>query len=177
MEVARMLRGQGEEVAFLGLIDSSVRRQYGPRLVNEGQLIRLFAQDLLGLRIGAPEPEGGDLPEATAGYDLDWLVSHPATRSMFVDERGLQHARALFEVFRANMDALAAYRPQRYPGSAVLIKAEDNVFEDSNPDERLDTSFAADVTILEAPGSHYTMLHHPHVETLANLLNSLISDR
>jgi thioesterase domain-containing protein len=98
---------------------------------------------------------------------------------------GPERLRDYLRVGEATAVAFEAYRAGgRYPVPTLLFRArEANADDDrlglAEHDETLGwrTLAAGDVTIHWVPGDHVTMMTHPHVTTIAEVLRSAIRDR
>ena len=77
----------------------------------------------------------------------------------------------LFQVFRANAQAMLRYEPQRYEGRMTLFRAGDRLYELSlDPIEEWRNLAGDGVEVHVVPGNHYTMLKEPAVLVLADWL-------
>jgi thioesterase domain-containing protein len=75
----------------------------------------------------------------------------------------------LFDLFRANRRALRAYRPGAYGGPALLIRAEESAEPADGFEAWLGLAGAgSEVHVL--PGDHYSLLRHPGVSAVGELL-------
>ena len=170
-EMARQLRDRGREVPLVVLFDS-----YAPAGVNlldgrsDAELLRPFLRDQAGLQ----------------GADAEWLDEIPSAGEEAVDhllaqarEAGVLRAdvktdkvQRLLGVYKANLRALASFRPQPYDGSIVL-------FRSSGAEARHSANgweaFAGEpIEVHTVEGDHYTMLSPPRVSSLAGSLSVAI---
>jgi amino acid adenylation domain-containing protein len=173
-EMASQLKGLGEQVALLALIDS-----YAPandrdlsRLENDAELIGMFLRDFRG-RLGGEMPESYD---DLKGKDIDWLLQYLLSESkalgVLPPGAGLEEIRRLLNVFRANMNALKGYRPNAYFDRVTLFRAEissRNLLADHTSGWEGLTDNPIEVHLI--PGNHYTMVTRPNVQTLAAKLD------
>ncbi len=167
-EMARQLDAAGEGVETLVLIDSQVPSLSTPDRPPPGGglvLARMFARDL-GLGddlLPALDAEAGDGGEAAylrrllhAGQAAGRL---PASLDPSLLER-------LYGIFRINLEALHAYRPGEYGGSATLLRAADGD-PAGKPDLGWGRVVRGGVDVRTVPGTHHTMVREPRAEALA----------
>ncbi|MET0396637.1 MAG: non-ribosomal peptide synthase/polyketide synthase [Longimicrobiaceae bacterium] len=166
-EMARQLEAAGEEVEALVLVDSRAPHLVAPHLAAPGDdlpLVRAFAEDL-GIpadRLPAPDAESGDA--GGAAY-LGRVLEHARAAGLLPG--GLDPARMgqLYGVFRSNLRALYEYRPGSYGGRATLLRAaEGGSGTRAGGWERV---VRGGLEVRTVPGTHYTMVREPRVETLA----------
>ena len=74
-----------------------------------------------------------------------------------------------FAVFDANLEALAAYRPRRYDGEVVIVRAAD--LADAARDRGWTRWLQRPAIRVDVRGDHYSLLTSPTVESLALLLS------
>ena len=75
-----------------------------------------------------------------------------------------------------NLQALQIYRPQIYPGRITLFRAQgqEERAERRDRDKGWSRWAAGGLEIIEVPGDHLTMLQEPHVQVLAERLNTCL---
>ncbi len=175
-EIARQLEAQGQHVAFLGLIDS-----YPPPTQveeDEGSLMRQFLSDLAdSSEIVFSSAEAEKLAERELPADLEqaWpdLLRRAQQARLLPADVDIGYLKRLFLIFKKNLEVLGRYRPGPYGGEVRLFQASA-----SSEEEREGAygwpEFAARVTAQEVPGTHYSMLRDPQVETLARLVHACL---
>ncbi len=158
-EMARQLEREGERLALLALLDS------------------------------APMPEGAraeGLPdESVFRAWFAWELERAGIARDSVLASALADASGLFELFKANMEALWRYVPGHYAGRLTVFKARETVggeLRSTLPAHLLKYVLAAERAELadgwgalvserpalhSVPGDHYSMLAEPHVGVLA----------
>jgi thioesterase domain-containing protein len=166
-EMARQLTASGDDVAFLGFLDS-----FSPALPQRSMRARL------GIHVARMRKQG-------VGYTLDTLrrriTYDRATVGMSVRHAlgALFHARYRYETIQKSwMIAEQSYRPGRWDGHATLFRArEESALS-------LWTAFEVDrehgwtryvtggVTVELCPGNHATMCEEPNVRVLAQKLRA-----
>jgi amino acid adenylation domain-containing protein len=164
-EMARQLVAAGESVARLVVIDSEPPTAEPAPSPSQAELLAAFAEDwasLLGER--APLSEGELLalpPERQVQYAVQRIREAELLPDGLTSD-GLERRMA---VFMANVQAVADYRPERYPGTVTLLQAEE-----SSDVRAAWTGLAAELEEHLVPGDHYSMLRPPHLATLTTTL-------
>jgi amino acid adenylation domain-containing protein len=166
-EIARQLRSEGLEVAFVALLDTRLP------LAGEGENDDDAAL-LAGILVGLPSIPVDELRGLAADRQLA-LVLERLKRANAVP-RALDAAwfRNYFEVYRANHHAALVYKPKPYPGKVTLFRAADQGSANSDGWHQDWTSLAAAVEVHQVPGSHQDIVKKPHVQALAKRLRSCL---
>ncbi len=85
-------------------------------------------------------------------------------------------AARVLAVIRANLGALAAYRPSRaYSGPLVVVRALDNPDDEPGPTLGWERWATGDLTMRFATGDHFTMLNAPHVAKVADVVRETLA--
>jgi len=168
-EMAQQLVAAGENVAFLGMLDQ------GPFPVGKkpkdlvGYLMVVFGQHLPLDEIALRELEEEDQIAHVyqIARDVEWIYPD-ITLEMFQYYVYIQKTHA---------DAWRKYKAKHYPGSVQFFRAEDSEHEE-NPEIDLGWGKLVDggVEIFTVPGDHLTMIHPPHVGTLARMIRQCLGD-
>jgi thioesterase domain-containing protein len=170
-EMARQMRRRGRSVALVALLDS-----WAPALaptaiaLREDDVVRLFLRDRSGLQeLDASwldaEPRG--MGEAAA---LDWLLAGAHEAGLLKASLSSAQVRPLLDVYRANVRAGAAYRPQPYDGRLTLFRPQAS----PEPTNGWSALAGEPVEVHEMAADHYSMLASPAVAVLAERLRSAI---
>ncbi|WP_316745966.1 non-ribosomal peptide synthetase [Streptomyces sp. MK7] len=182
-EMAAQLRAAGEEVADVLLIDSDALDQSADRPEVDGlSLMTWFFWELLWL------DRGGDVPADAFRALRDEDDAYRSVRELAV-RTGMLAAddadtslRRVFEMFRANWDALIDWRPTPTDQDVVLIRAQGSLpdvlkpvhdlagslyHEPANGWTRLTTG---SVRVLDVPGDHMQIVQDPYVRHVAAAL-------
>ncbi|WP_441246900.1 amino acid adenylation domain-containing protein [Kitasatospora sp. McL0602] len=185
-EMAAQLRAVGEEVAEVVLIDSdALDPAAAPESVDGLSLMTWFFWELLWL------DGGGAVPEQAFGELHDEGEAFERIRELAVST-GLLGAddsdavlRGVFEMFRANWEALIGWRPQPAAQDLLLIRAEGSLPEVLKPVHRIAGSLyqASDngwgrlttgqVRVVDVPGDHMQLVQDPYVKHVAQILGEL----
>ncbi|MBM4823555.1 amino acid adenylation domain-containing protein [Streptomyces actuosus] len=182
-EMAAQLRAAGEEVAEVLLIDSDALDQSADRPeVDALSLMTWFFWELLWL------DRGGDVPADAFRALRDEDDAYASVRELAV-RTGMLAARdadtslrRVFEMFRANWDALIDWRPAPTDQDLVLIRARGSLpdvlkpvhdragslyHEPANGWRRLTTGR---VRVVDVPGDHMQIVQDPYVHHVAAVL-------
>ncbi|HEX8351781.1 MAG TPA: amino acid adenylation domain-containing protein [Pyrinomonadaceae bacterium] len=171
-EMAQQLRGQGQAVALLAVLDSHAPGDAAAAIPTDDEtLLGMFAGNL-GRRHGV---ELEDLRGRTFDEKLARLGHLAAETNALPAGSDPRHVERLFRVFKANIRALVEYEPRKYPGRVTLFRARQR-FNDS-PSDPLDGwgALASEgVELHVTPGTHYSMIDTPHARSLAGSLSACI---
>jgi amino acid adenylation domain-containing protein len=168
-EMAQQLRQQGEEVAFLGLIDSAAPKPVEG--IDDATVLAGFLRDL-GAQVGRSSGKSlPDMSERLRGLDrhaqVACLLEEAVANGILPPQTDAAQLENLLRVFRGNVQALSSYVPQRYDGRLALFRATGNNGQDL---VSAWANYAAAVEIYSLPGSHYTVMTQPNVHELATLV-------
>lgn len=169
LETARRLRAGGEEVPFVGLLDSylSQRRDRSP-----GAMLRLFSKEL-GLSLEGAALDQDRLLESSEEEAIELLVEYLERTQALGGELDAAGLRRRLRVFRAGLRAFDDYRGRPYPGQVTLFQARER-----RGDDRLERTWEPWVDRLalhRVPGTHDSMLRPPCVDTVARRLRSALA--
>ncbi len=166
-EIAQRLTAAGEEVRFLGLIDSFL----------PGPLRYLHARSQLAEYLDCHLGEFLMLPGAARlKYLARWFGNGFVRLGWAMGLRpSASVARAARRVGEANIKAIRAHSPKPYAGHVTQFLSSDGPHR-SYEDRRLAWSALASdgLEIHVVPGDHLTMLEEPHVHTLARELQACL---
>ena len=165
LETARLLRADGADVPFLGLLDTAppgarVRQSLHKRL--------LFYRDNLRMRTTA----GSRLAYAKRSwnvflYQLSRLLARPAWLPWM--RRLAPHLRGDLML---DLIATHGYNPAPYPGPATVFCVRERLpylLDDAMP--QWARVVPEGLKLVEVPGDHLSMLRPPHVEDLARAIS------
>ncbi|HVU87655.1 MAG TPA: condensation domain-containing protein [Pirellulales bacterium] len=171
-EVARQLRDQGDEVALVGLIDAGIPS--ADRQFDENDLVPLLQMMFPG-EDAATLRRLRDLP---IDKQVEYFQERAANARILLAGATPHGARAVFDVFEANMRAVVEYRPQPLSAPLLVIRAtEQSTPMHADPDLGWGPWAQGGLTTVEVPGGHLTMLEPPAVAKLANVLRPYLSRR
>jgi thioesterase domain-containing protein len=181
-EMACQLLAQGEKVELLALIDTAAPDEMAAAAglsagLSDSELALSFAGDqaeLFGLA-----PPGENLTGLGPDAVLARVLAIGRAAAVFAPGVELDDLRRLFERFRANRLALAAYRARPFPGEALLFRATERVVAlRHGEDAALGWSglITGGVRVYDVPGDHYSMLRGEGAARLAELLLDRLQD-
>ncbi|WP_243902384.1 condensation domain-containing protein [Aetokthonos hydrillicola] len=147
LEMARELQLQGEKVGLLCLMDSTIPGRNRPSLK---QRLDFHRRNI-------------------ARHGISYLLKKVQSRLKPADEKASTiDVRAEFQNY-----ALTTYKPQPYPGKAVLFRAMDESHFSTL--EGWKELIAGGLEIHDIPGDHLGILKEPHVQILAEKLKAHIN--
>jgi thioesterase domain-containing protein/acyl carrier protein len=161
-EISQQLRQEGEEIAFLGLLDSYVNIPFDdPEPTDAKMLIGYLRQangsiERLGQMIS--ETDEDIIPTAFATAQRAGLV--PADLCLADFQR-------YFEVYKTNVHAASTYQPQPYSGTATLFACQEHPATTKHANIDRWRSLVRNLELYEVPGNHRSMVLPPHVDHLA----------
>ena len=161
-EMARQLRQNGEEVAFLGLLDS-----YPPEMVRQMEdhvrrekvfldeasfLVQAFAQDLLGVENFVPEMGSDPMNALLATTEVAHMLPRVTSAQL----------RRLFDLFCHNRNALMNHALSSCDLPLTLIRATATIGSDLGKEWRV--FVGENMTVQTVSADHYSLLHAPFLE-------------
>ncbi|RPI94873.1 MAG: amino acid adenylation domain-containing protein, partial [Chloroflexi bacterium] len=162
-EISQQLKQRGEEIAFLGLLDSQIGSD-DPKPAGNSALIgylRRARQPIVNLDQMISETDEDIIPKAFAIAQKAELVP-PDFR--------LTDFQRILEVYKAHSQAAFTYQLQPYSGTATLFvcqepSAKGITAAQSNISHW--TSLVSNLELREVSGNHLNMMDPPHVDRLA----------
>jgi amino acid adenylation domain-containing protein len=177
VEMAHRLRAAGEEVAFVGLFDSSPPDAEAEIPDPVAMYLRLAA-GLSGAEGAVLEALGDELVELPTPERLEhlarWLPLHGA-ESRVGELDGL---RPVVEVFRANVTAARRHALAPYPGLITLFVAEwgrGQGWEAAGLPDVWRPYAPGGLRVEVVPGTHIAMVNEPFAEILAEAIEEVIT--
>ena len=164
-EMAQQLRAQGQEVAFLFLVDTQATDQVLFNLEDDTAVLIFILEHLLKL------DKNTIAIDELRGLTLDEQISRLVKQQPSVGF-DLSQLRQQVHVIKANNAAMLNYSPRPYPGRLVFFRAQEawNPEQPYHP-EQFWLSFASgNIEINTVPGNHLTMNNQPHVQVIINQL-------
>jgi thioesterase domain-containing protein len=173
--MACRLREEGERVGLLALVDIAADPSPGgPGAGGEGE-----GEDdpaLLARALGEVFPVVADeLRGLGDRAQLDALLARARAAGRLPADLDRRRAEALFAVFKANLEAARRFRPRRYPGEALVVRAAgSDRFAAGDPGGGWDR-LAARTRLATVPGDHHSLVRPPHVAALAEVLENALA--
>jgi amino acid adenylation domain-containing protein len=164
IELARLLRREGKQVAFLGLLDT-----YPPGSMRQVKLIDRVKIQLINL-------QNGNLADKVKYLKL--LVRRLGSRWLhgIIDVRSTESEELKKPVKEIRRRLVRAYKPEPYDGNAHLFSASDRPWYIRwDPMEEWVKTFTGPFEVVKVPGDHMSMLQAPRVDILAEKINARLS--
>jgi amino acid adenylation domain-containing protein len=174
--MAQQLATEGEEVAFLALIDTLPPSPEPLPPPADDELVAEFIHDvahLLGREVGIVPEELRGLP---AREKLDRAIELAQGAGALAADLGPEQMRPLFEMFAINARASRAFVRRPYAGSLALYLAEHTAA--ARGGEILDgwrQAAPGGVEAVTLPGDHYSLLRGGQAERLAAELTARLA--
>ncbi|WP_448203898.1 amino acid adenylation domain-containing protein [Azospirillum sp. sgz302134] len=187
-EMARQLQRQGQEVAFLGLIDNAAPAVEGrspDSQKHEGWTHGDWLRHI-GLRIGKLFRTRIDLGDGFDALDPDAQTAHLIDRiiaaRLLPAALDKAHFARFIDIYKANVVAASRYRPDPLdrPAGVVLFRAADEDAELSRDDRAAGPDLGwspyvpGPLPVVATPGTHLTMFLEPQVDGLAERMNDAL---
>ena len=168
-EMAQQFHSAGEQVSFLGMLDQ------GPSPVGEkpkdlaGYLVAVFGQHL--------SLDEERLREMHADEQIAHVYQVAREAEWIYPDITLEMFQYYIYIQKTHADAWRKYKAKQYAGNVYFFRAEDSEHEENNEID-LGWGKLADggVEIFTVPGDHLTMIHLPHVKTLAETMRRCLGD-
>jgi amino acid adenylation domain-containing protein len=155
-EIARQMRQAGEEISFLGLVDSYTPQDLAALWPVSGgagpdggqQCKEAFVRDLFGIDV-----------DLAPGQDVVDLVRSFPQFETVLPGAGPEDIERLLAVFTANDRLLREYRPQPCDVTVTLVRAVEGLDKDYS--ESWQELSAAPVNLLRVEAGHYSVIRQP----------------
>ncbi|MDF5723734.1 MAG: amino acid adenylation domain-containing protein [Rhizonema sp. PD37] len=172
-EMAHQLQTQGQQVSFLGLIDTDalMTKEEYQELDDVTWFVRLFAPH---------NPHLLDCMDRIQQFapdeQLSYLIEQAKyTTQLLPPDFGLAQARRLLEVAKGHVRAGCSYNLKIYAGKLTLFQAIEGEAASCKDPTLGWGEFTSDgFDIHWVPGNHKTMVKEPHVQVLAEQLRACL---
>jgi thioesterase domain-containing protein len=173
LEMAQQLQAAGETVDLLTLIDTHAPETRAEP--DELTLLGAFCQGL-GLSWWKLPLDPERMTQPGGRERLAYVLEQAEAAAEGGPGIGLEEAWRLYEAYLRHVRALSHYTPRPFAGRTVLFKASTQP-EGVARDGRLGWSawLTGALEVQEVPGTHHTLLTHPHAAALAERLTHLLS--
>lgn len=168
VEMARLLKAQGQEVALLALLETVAMPPAFPNWAYYRHRLRCFLRMSPYRWLAYARAKIKYVHESRIANRMRFRQVDPTGAAAETRDPRLV---LLEHVYNANLQALDRYRSRYYDGKVVLFNAAD---KDPAliPDPRYGwVGLASEIEIHEVPGNHDTMLTEPNVSVLARELS------
>lgn len=187
-EMARQLKMDGHEIGKLIILDSPA-----PQWITPTGLDWAHEEWLVQVSQIASHQYGVDLNVNTdilSGLNVDdqlaLLQQRLIDTGVFPVDADINHLKGFMEVYRTNLQMDYKPKESKLDVDLLLIRSADLQPDEiadekakeirSNEDLGWSQWIGGVIEIIEVPGDHLTMLNPPHVEKLANVINSELSE-
>ncbi|HEX7241404.1 MAG TPA: alpha/beta fold hydrolase, partial [Longimicrobiaceae bacterium] len=169
-EMARLLDAAGEEVELVALLDSRIHREASSPVDPDSH--GALAGFLLHLGLTGEQIARAAEGAGTLGPRERLQRAWEAARAADVVPGDLEFARfeRLWSVFRANVGAAAAYRPQPCAADLLLVLAEERAAPAAGEVARWEELTSGSVRSAITPGDHFSLVREPQVREVAALI-------
>lgn len=159
-EMAVQLKASGKTVSLLALIDSyaPIQKFKGSLLMDEAILLADWVKNLSGLSNKALSISAEILRLLEAQEQLNYVLEQAKEVGLLPKEMGHKQGSSLFQVFKANSQAIARYTPQPYLGRITFFYADESMKQNQNPSLGWASVAAGSITTYNIPGNHYSII-------------------
>jgi len=137
-------------------------------------LLANFAHDL-GLSVDRLQLSTDELAKLDAEELLSYTLQRAIEARIVPPNFQLAQAQRLFEVFKANVQAMQSYRPKASSQRVTLIKAADRLTVETDETMGWGALTSGEIEIHTVSGNHFTIVREPHVKNLAEQLADCIN--
>jgi thioesterase domain-containing protein len=175
-EMARQLEAAGEPVALVALLDSRAPGLLGTTApAAQLSLLKQFATDLAA-RAGISATVFEPIWSAPGSDRDERLLEAAIAHGVLPPDVDTQHLRNLLNVFVVNLHAERGYTPSAARVELTLIQsAQTAAARATEPTVGWSVLTDRGVRRYTTPGTHYSMMRRPHVETLARRLAAALA--
>jgi amino acid adenylation domain-containing protein len=171
-ELAQRLRGAGEQVALLALVDVGLHPSDARPELDDPDLLLAFGRDLAGLarRSWDPGEDGALLRRLPEPARLDHFLERARAHGVLPDEVDRATLAGYFARFRRHYRAMLAYRATRYDGRLLFLRAR----RDGASEEvaRAWSALCPRAEIVELDGDHYAITRRDRARAIAELIRA-----
>jgi acetoacetyl-CoA synthetase len=171
-EMAQHLASEGERLALLVLLDTTVHERYWPADAWLEHLKRRVVHHMHRMR-GLPWAELAPVFRKITGALLNRLGRATGVIDV-IDPQGLLLPDSVRRLRRAGLTAFAAYGPRASGLPITLIGSDVNASSLCDP-RRVWAKLTPALTTYDVPGNHMTMIRPPHLPVLAAQLSQCVN--
>ncbi|HEX4976077.1 MAG TPA: amino acid adenylation domain-containing protein, partial [Pseudomonadales bacterium] len=162
-ELAQQLQAQGQDVAWVVLIDSFVPQHIPDFFRQQDTVSLLFSQFGQVLQVDWLAMKQQNLEE-----QIRTFYEAARAQGLLSQDLGFEQVRRLALVMKSNAEALLAYQARTYSGRVLHVRASDNSIGDASLGWA--ELVRGELVQHSLPASHDGILQAPHAEALAALL-------
>jgi thioesterase domain-containing protein len=162
-EMAQQLEEQGEKVALLALLDQGPHLPTSEPVDSAAYLVETFGKNIsLSLE---------QLRRLTPDDQIAYVFNEARRVQWLLPDVTLSQFRHFVHILRTHTDAWRNYTARPYSGRITLFRAMEQPGDRSHErDLGWGPLAAGGVDVYDVPGDHLSMIHEPHVRTLAEQL-------
>jgi acyl transferase domain-containing protein/thioesterase domain-containing protein len=181
-EMAQQLQKQGHQVPVLILLDNAAptfRNQ--PIIVqqnDDSRILANFAYDLVSSAGKNLSVSYEQFQQMQYDEQLNYVFEQLRIANLIPANFSFHNFCLFLKVYQSNLQAVWNYAPQVYSNRMILLRASDSNegFDYPNdPSWGWSKLSSEPVEIYTIPGNHYTMLAKPHVQVLAEQVNTCLN--
>ncbi|MFE4056065.1 amino acid adenylation domain-containing protein [Streptomyces sp. NPDC059096] len=187
-EMARLLRGAGEEVLPPILLDTVALSPDAPRDLSDRSLLHFFFWELLWADGGSDTPVEELSREVGTEEEVFRRVAEVAERNGILPPGDSHDAvRRLHSVFQANYQALMDERAEKGDLDLTLLHAQGELPDvlrplhdgagslHGDPTNGWRTRTTGDIEVIDVPGDHLQVVEEPYVKYVAEQITHLVT--
>ena len=95
------------------------------------------------------------------------------------EETTLENFKLFLNILVKHNEIVTQYSPEVYKGPVLLLKAKEQIVHDDNPLTQLKDlgwkKYCPDLTVVEVPGNHITMINNKNSKVLANFIDQWLT--
>jgi amino acid adenylation domain-containing protein len=172
-EMAQQLQEQGQRIGMLVLMDSWAPMPDESRPVNESEAVLLtrFARDLGGRYAKNLIVSEEIINSLDYNERFNYVLEQAKKSTILPQDTELTQIKNLFKVYQFNIVGARSYVPEVYTNQITFFRSmerQTNMFQD--PVIGWKGLSSEPIKVYDIPGSHYTILAKPYVQTLSDIL-------
>ena len=170
-EMAQQLRAQNRDVALLVLFDSPHPSDMDADPNDDAELLALMLRVLLDVPVSVDE-----LRHMGEVEQLDYALEQARAAGKIPADLDPARARHIANLWKWNVKALLAYKPEPYAGRVTYFRAAQRMGRLVKFPEAPWTNIAdGGIEIHVVPGDHYSIFEPPNVDVLVEKLKVMLS--
>jgi acyl transferase domain-containing protein/NADPH:quinone reductase-like Zn-dependent oxidoreductase/thioesterase domain-containing protein/acyl carrier protein len=164
-EMAQQLHRLDQKVALLTMMDTLGPGQFTQFETDE----EILAYTLnMGANVSVSLDELRKLePDEQLRYALE---KQKKMEKQLLPDMDITQARHFVHIFKANAQAMWAYKPRFYQDRIIFFRAKEKDAINAKGPERAWINLATEIEVIDVPGNHFTMHSPPHVQVMAERL-------
>ncbi|BAY91155.1 MULTISPECIES: type I polyketide synthase [unclassified Tolypothrix] len=181
-EMAQQLQQQGQQVPVLILLDNvapnSHKQPINTQQNDESRILASFAYDIASSSDKTISVSYEYFQQMQYEKQLNYVFEQLQIANLIPANFSFDNFCLFLKVYQSHLQASWNYVAQVYPNQMILLRASDSNegFDYSHdPSWGWSKLSSKPVEIYTVPGTHYTMLAKPHVQVLAEHLNTYLN--